>query len=375
MVRVALKPGLLVGGILIGGILAEGALRILGLYSPASFHLLPAHSRLRDAQTGWDLTYETNSVGWRDDEYREAKPAGVVRVAAVGDSFTFGQGCARGTIFPDILETLLNANGAQAQVLNVSSPGLGPEGYLVLLEEALRYRPDVVVVSVCANDASGARPSWLTGTVRELSRRLRLFVLVRETSRRIASSSPSEWDRVGRSGELPPGPAEFERRYGRPRTNLVAAALTDPAEVARWSDVPGRGEGWDELQRYAGRMAQACRRAGCRLVFAVVPDGAQVDPQQVEVRRLLGVPVSPDVLAGTGRFQGLVREVARREEAEIFDPIEDFRTVRGGLYFPLDLHWTPAGHRLYAEALARHLARTPAPARTPGSAPRPPPAM
>lgn len=374
MVRVALKSGLLAGGILIGGILAEAGLRLLGLYSAAAFHLLPAHSRLRDVQTGWDLTYETNSVGWRDDEYREAKPAGVVRVAAVGDSFTFGQGCARGTIFPDVLETLLNANGAQVQVLNLSSPGLGPEGYLVLVEEALRYRPDVVVVSVCGNDASGARPSWLTGTVRELSQRLRLFVLVREASRRIASSS-SGWDRVGRSGELPPGPAEFERRYGRPRTNLVAAALTDPAEVARWSDVPGRGEGWEELQRYAGRMAQACRKAGCRLVFAVVPDGAQVDPQQVEVRRLLGVPVSPDVLAGTGRFQGLVREVARREGAEIFDPLEDFRTVRAGLYFPLDLHWTPAGHRLYAEALARHLARTPAPARTPGSAPPPPPAM
>jgi GDSL-like lipase/acylhydrolase family protein len=376
MARVALKlTALVLGGLLIAGMLAEAALRVLGLYSPASFHLLPARSRLRDAQTGWDLTYETNGVGWRDDEYPEEKPAGVFRVAAVGDSFTFGQGCARGTIFPDVLETLLRANGADAQVLNLSSPGLGPEGYLVLLEEALRYRPDVVVVSFCANDASGARPSWPTGTVRELSHRLRLFVLLREASRRVASSSTSGWDRVGRSGALPAGPAGFERRYGRPRTNLVAAALTDPAGVARWSDVPGRGQGWEELQRHADRMAAACRSAGCRLVFAVVPDGAQVDPDQVEVRRLLGVPVSPDVLTGPGRFQALVREMARRLAAESFDPLEEFRSVRGGLYFPLDLHWTPAGHRLYAEALARHLARTPTPARTPGSAPRPPPAM
>jgi lysophospholipase L1-like esterase len=375
VVRVALRIALLAGGILTAGIVAEVVLRIFGLYAPASFHLLPAGSRIRDTQTGWDLTYETNSVGWRDDEYREAKPAGVFRVAAIGDSFTFGQGCARGTIFPDVLETMLLAKGAQAHVLNLSSPGLGPEGYFVLLEEALRYRPDVVVVSVCPNDASGTKPTWLEGTVRELSHRLRLFVLLREVNRRIASSSSSGWDRVGRSGELPPGPAEFERRYGRARTNLVAAALADPAEVARWSDVPGRDEAWVELQRYAGRMARTCHGAGCRLVFAVVPDGAQVDPQQVEVRRLLGVPVSPDVLTGPGRFQALMRELAGREGAAIFDPLEEFRTVRNGLYFPLDLHWTPAGHRLYAKALARHLAQTPAPARTPGSAPGRPPAM
>jgi GDSL-like lipase/acylhydrolase family protein len=370
--RVLKLAGLVAAGIVTAAMLAEVALRIGGLYSPASFHLLPARSRLRDTQTGWDLIYETNSLGWRDEEYGEAKPVGTFRVAAVGDSFTFGQGCARGEIFPDVLEAQLRASGG-AEVLNLSSPGLGPEGYLVLVEEALRYRPDVVVVSFCANDASAAKPSPATATVRGLSHRFRLFVLLREASRRMAWPG-SAWDRVGRSGELPPLPAEFERRYGRVRTNLVAAALTDPAEVARWSDVPGRGEGWEELQRYAGRMARACRAGRCRLVFAVVPDGAEVDPEQVEFRRLLGVPLSPDVLTGPGRFQVLVGEMARRVGAESFDPLEDFRAVRRGLYFPLDLHWTAAGHRLYAEALARHLARTPGPARTPGSGQTPPPA-
>ncbi len=265
--------------------------------------------------------------------------------------------------------------GGDVQVLNLSSPGLGPEGYLVLLQEALRYEPDVAVVSFCGNDASSAAPTpALSGALRNLSHRFRLFVLLRELNRRVASSSSSGWDRVGRSGELPPAPVEFQRRYGRPRTNLVAAALTDPAQVARWSDVPGTGEGWRELDRDAGRMARACREAGCRLVFAVVPDGAQVDPQQVEVRRLLGVPVPPGALTGAGSLQALVRQLALREGAEVVDPLEDFRAVRSGLYFPLDLHWTPAGHRLYAEALVRHLARPSTGSRRPGSAPPPPPA-
>jgi hypothetical protein len=356
----AARLGLLTGGILVGAGLAEVALRAFGAFSPASFHLLPAHARMRDAQTAWDLTYTTNSLGWRDEEYTPAKPAGVTRIAVIGDSFTFGQGCERGAIFPDLLEASSKARGEDVQVLNLSSPGLGPEGYLVLLEESLLYQPDVVVVSVCGNDASGARPTpWLNGVVRALSHRFRLFVLLREVRRRVASRPPFAWDRLEPRRGLPPGLAEFERRYGRARTNLVAACLADPAEVARWSDVPAQGEGWRELDRSVRRMARLCREKRCRLVLAVVPDGAQVDPQQLEVRRLLGVPLSPDVLTGEGRFQVLVRDLARRDGALCLDPLEDFRRVGGGLYFPTDLHWTPAGHRLYAEALARLVAQAP----------------
>jgi lysophospholipase L1-like esterase len=367
----ATRLALLIGGGLMGLVCAELALRALDAYSPASFHLLPPHSRLRDVQTGWDLFYETNAQGWRDDEYEKAKPAGVLRVASIGDSFTFGQGCPRGTIFPDVLETLLNLAGEKTQVLNLSSPGVGPEGYFVLLEEALRYRPDVVVVSFYANDATGPPTPWLNGAVRDLSHRFRLFVLARDLRRRIASPPTVTRDDLRWSG-VPPPPPEFQRLYGEPHTNLVAACLTDPEQVARWSDVR-EGKGWDELARYAGLMARACRGAGCRLVFAVVPDGAQVDPHQWEIRRQLGVKVSPTAMMDSG-LQALVRDLARREGAEFFDPLEDFKRFRAGLYFPLDLHWTPAGHRLYAEALARYLARTPGPARTPGSAPPPPPA-
>ena len=360
----AARAGLLAGGILAAAALVEVGSRALGRFSPASLHLLPAHARLRDVQTGWDVTYETNSVGWRDDEYSKARSEGVTRIAAIGDSFTFGQGCERGATFPDLLEDLLPAKGETVQVLNLSSPGVGPEGYLVLVREALRYRPDAVVVSVCANDASGTkRTPWLNGAVRRLSHHSRLFVLLRDIRRRLASPPAFSWDRLPAGAGLQPGLAEFQRRYGRAQTNLVAASLTDPAEVARWSDVPRSGEGWRELDGAVGSMARACREAGRPLVIAVVPDGAQVDPHQVEVRRLLGVPLSPDVLTAAGRFQADVRELAARHGALCIDPLEDFRRVGSGLYFPVDLHWTPAGHRLYAEALARGLAQVPRPAR------------
>jgi hypothetical protein len=355
--RAGPRIALLAGGALLGLALLEGGLRALGVLSPSSFHLLPARTRSRDVQTGWDLTYQTNRVGWRDEDYTPAKPPGTTRIAAIGDSFTFGQGCERGEIFPDRLETLLRDRGEDVQVLNLSTPGLGPEGYFVLLEDAaLRYHPDVVVLSVCANDASRVRPTpWLNEAVRRLSHHLRVFVLVREIRLRMASPRPDPWEATAARGAPGPGLEEFLRRYGRARTNLVAACLTDPAEVARWIDLPAQGEGWREFQRYVGAMVRLCRSRGCRFVIGVVPDGAQVDPQQVEVRRLLGVPLPPDVLTAEGRFQTLVRDFARSQGAELFDPLPEFRRARSGLYFPTDLHWTPAGHRLYAEALARYL--------------------
>jgi len=349
---------LLAGGTLLGLVLVEGGLRTLGLFSPASFHLLPARTSSRDVQTGWDLTYRTNAVGWRDEDYTEAKPPGATRVAVIGDSFTFGQGCERGQIFPDRLEALLRAQGGDVQVLNLSTPGLGPEGYFVLLQDgALRYKPDVVVLSVCANDASGVRPTpRLNEAVRRLSHHMRAFVLLREVRRRLASPKPDPWTAVAAEGTPPPRLAEFQKKYGQARTNLVAACLTDPAEVARWIEMPAAGEGWTEFRRYVGGMTALCRSAGCRFVIAVVPDGAQVDPQQVEVRRLLGVNLPSDVLTADGQFQARVREFARGQGVELFDPLPEFRRVRSGLYFPTDLHWTPAGHALYAEALARYLA-------------------
>lgn len=362
---------LLAAGILAGLLLAEAALRVAGLCSPASFHLQPPRARLRDVQTGWDLTYRTNSAGWRDEEYARAKPPGVTRIAAIGDSFTFGQGCERGAIFPDLLEARPGPTGEAVQVLNLSTPGLGPEGYFVLLRDALRYEPDTVVLSVCGNDASRIRPTpWLNEAVRTLSHHLRLFVLLREIRVRVAPTPPDPWEAALARPDPPPGMAEFLRRYGRVRSGLVAGCLTDPAEVARWIDVPAQGEGWRYFERYVEAMAAACRTGGCRFVIAIIPDGAQVDPEQEQVRRLLGVGLPPDVRTREGGFQTLVHDFARRQGIECFDPLPIFRRVRTGLYFPTDLHWTPAGHRLFADALASYLA-APAPGRTAREASRP----
>jgi lysophospholipase L1-like esterase len=359
-----LRLALMLGSLVFALVIAEFGLRLAGAYSPASLHLSPPNTDMRDVETDWDITYHSNSQGLRDDEYTAAKPDGTIRIVVIGDSFTFGQGCQRGEIFPDLLEARLNAAGYHAQVINVSHVGIGPESYFVLLQSiALKYRPDVVVLNTFGNDASEVKKSSLPSRlVRSLSHSSNLFVLLRALRYRMAQQAQSDfWTTVeaqannNKSADSATRVADFRKEHGTAPNNLVAASVGDPQEVARWIDTPVDGAGWSQFQDYVGAMANICRTHGIKFVIGIIPDGAQVDPHQLAMRQKFGVPLRESVLTESGKFQQLVHEFATAKGIMCLDPLTKFRAVGAGLYFDSDLHWSPAGHKLYADLLADYL--------------------
>ncbi len=91
----------------------------------------------------------TNSQGWRDQEHAFAKPAGVRRVVAIGDSFTFGTEVNDGERFTDLLQD----PAQRLEVVNLGVAGYGPDQELRLLEtEAFRYAPDVILLTACVKN-------------------------------------------------------------------------------------------------------------------------------------------------------------------------------------------------------------------------------
>ena len=120
-----------------------------------------------------------NPTGFRDADHPVEKPPGTRRVAVLGDSVAFGWGVPAEQRFSDVLAHLLNtddapttptttdtddtattggthataASAAAWQVLNFAVPGYNSTMELATLRAVvMAHAPDVVVVSVIAND-------------------------------------------------------------------------------------------------------------------------------------------------------------------------------------------------------------------------------
>ena len=98
--------------------------------------------------------FVTNSKGLRDTrEFPYAKPAGTLRVLALGDSHTQGYEVRQHATYASVLERYLARHGVRAEVLNAGVSGFSNAEALAYLEnEGYRYQPDVVVLGFYAND-------------------------------------------------------------------------------------------------------------------------------------------------------------------------------------------------------------------------------
>ena len=92
-----------------------------------------------------------NHYGFRGPEFDEIKPAGVYRVAVLGDSFAYGNGVAEQDRFSDRLGAALEPR--HIQVLNFGFPGNNwPDNVMTLERRVLRLKPNFVLLQWGTND-------------------------------------------------------------------------------------------------------------------------------------------------------------------------------------------------------------------------------
>jgi len=108
-----------------------------------------------DANLGWTVGRSMrmprdkaglNAIGVRSGrEYERETPLGVTRIAAFGDSFTFGKEVSDEAVWSGRIE----AAHDQVEVLNYGVNGYGPDqAYLRYVHEGAGYEPDVVVIGM-----------------------------------------------------------------------------------------------------------------------------------------------------------------------------------------------------------------------------------
>ena len=102
---------------------------------------------------------DINADGFRGPEFSAAPPAGAVRIACVGDSWTFGMPVGQHETYPERLASWLGADlpGRRFDIRNFGVLGYSSfQGLQVFKSRVLALKPDVVAIGFGMNDSEVA---------------------------------------------------------------------------------------------------------------------------------------------------------------------------------------------------------------------------
>lgn len=220
------------------------------------------------------VEYRINSLGFRDREYPREQTPGALRIAVLGDSFTFGTGVNLEDTLPKALERALAAERAPqpVEVMNWGVYGYNLGQQAALLERWIdAAEPDLVLVVAYVNDASGENRGAASGAP---AWEARLITALGLTS--------GLWTR----GEASAAPPAFARTMALRRHSVLADVLAHRLYRVLHGRVTVRNyrEDWlpgspgrQMVERALDRMADLCRDRGVPLHVAFYPDLHQLD--------------------------------------------------------------------------------------------------
>jgi hypothetical protein len=346
---------------------------------------------LRPEASGWfsaeGRSYvQISPTGRRDREHALAKPPATYRIVVLGDAYSEAMQVPLEKAYWAQLPARLAACGFQPgkriEVLNFGVRDYGTAQQLLVLEgDAIRYRPDLVLLQIShgndlrdnsrALDVVGGRPyftldengalrlddSFLSGAryrgwasaprqaLRELADCFRAGQLARSMVRQLTAVQTAHAD----SGENPAG--------------LEVGALTPPRD-ARWQ------EAWRITEALIASMQELASRNGAHLAVVTVPFAMQVHPaarRREALQSELGVA---DFAYPERRFAAF----AERQGAlavTLWPEMQALALANGSTLYGFDNaepgsgHWNDLGHQAAADIIARQLCAAGPPAKTP----------
>lgn len=328
-----------------GGSEASPAFQSLFMQDARVGHRLKPSARARYTTAEFSTDLAVNAQGVRDDEDIGPKAATERRVLVLGDSLVLSVQVPLADTFTEQLEARLNGAGSPARwrVINGGVQGYGPvEEWLFYKHIAAAFQPDIVLlVLFVGNDAVEAhdKEAWLDAdgrpagargeaTADRVRRLLRASMVLQIAQQR---AELLRW-RVAR------------KTPERPLTTYLA---DPPAEVLH---------GLEVTRRTVERLAQHASAAGSRTGLVLMPARFQTDDGDYE-RLAAVVKGSGGELVRNGATERF-RQALTPLGLPMLDllPVLEAQPNRMGLFFQANVHLTPPGHRVVADALLRFLA-------------------
>ena len=333
----------------IGGSEAAPAFQRLFMPDPRVGHRLRPGAETRFTTSEFSSDIRINAAGVRGPDL-PPKAAGERRIAVLGDSLVLSVQVNQPQTFVQLLEDRLN--GARPsrpyRVVNGGVQGYGPVEELLFYREVVApLAPDLVIVMVfVANDAIEAVDSaWrldgsrqgvdraqaeATGVARRVVRRSMVLQTVR-----LRVNDVLDWLRPAQAPTV-----------SRPLTTYLPEA---PPEVQR---------GLEVTRQVLSQLADEARKNGSEVALVLVPARFQLnDVDYGHLRK---------AVAAAG--QELLRDKASERFASALAPLglpmlDLLPALRAqpdpaGLFFAENVHFTPRGHQVVADALERFVRDT-----------------
>ena len=318
----------------------ELSLRLFNFVRPTWIFPTFSYNRFRGKPYSKDYDFKLNSQGFKDIERTKRKSPGVYRIVGIGDSFVFGVVPHRQN-FLTVLERKIAESGARTtEVVKMGIPSTGVDHYYgLLVNEGLRYAPDMVIIHFfVGNDFTDRAEHGSSLYIFSLMKFLRLMAFCPgQVIHRVSQYHDDK-------------PSMDDARFLRTERNRCQIFIKENPEFAQEMAY---------ILDYLKKIRDVCSSRKIRLLVAIIPDEIQVNGglQSRVVEAVVGE-----------RFRGrpLRREdfdfdlPQRRLHAELqalginyVDMLDDFvrQTQKQRCYKPNDTHWNIAGNELAARAL------------------------
>ena len=329
---------------------------------------IPGKSFVSSGLEYWvPITY--NSFGARDKEYVIDKPAGVKRIAVMGDSFVEALQVKPEETFVKLLEQKLNQlnDGWQYEVMNFGVSGYGPDQeFLWWRKRAKQFSPDLTIVVLSHNDITDIKSNRL---VRLESGRLRWREIVEpaqlKTWTKQALRQLFTIHFVGQKLSRFPGVkvnliklrnwlfSDQSLIAEREISQFDRQADAIPLEVQLFIEpsYTQEEEYWNLSQNLIKTWASEVEASGSELLLTV----STADPQFYEERRqkFLGAYASGDLYraeALDNRVKTLAQDL-KVGFVSLYPALAMAAKQGKKIHFIYDGHWTSLGHEIVAENL------------------------
>lgn len=294
-----------------------------------------------------------NSQGHRDDEVSLDKPDDVFRILVLGDSFTVGANVRQDEAYPQVLERLLNENShdLRYEVVNTAVGGWEPFQYAQYYEHyARQFQPDLILIGFfVGNDAYNQlnKVEQLSTAVfgRRVSRNaaenestpLRVFLLEHSNLARLLMQKT-------------PHALVFTRQQCDEFTEDYLTVQRDRLPNHLKRDAQQEALVANSVQQI-DRIRQLAAPDNIPVVIAILPDENQINPA-LQARL---IPPDQRDRYDFAMPQSLLVERFSSLGLSTIDLLPVFLADPRCLYMN-DTHWTPEGHALAAQTIAKGLA-------------------